>query len=463
VGWFAGIPIRLRLTLVFALVMAIVLTGLGLFLYLRLDAALDEALDHSLRSRADDIAALVSSGRFGLDEGASRLAEHDESFAQVLSTDGEVLDSTPELGEARLLTEEELQRAKRATIVVERTDLPGAEEPVRLLATPVDAQGGRLVVVVGASTEQRADALESLVTQLAIIGPIALLLVSLAAYGLAAAALRPVESMRRDAEAVSASEPGRKLTVPPARDEIRRLAETLNEMLASLEAALARERRFVADASHELRTPLATLRAELELALRRERTIDELETTIRSAADESERLSALADDLLVLARADAGLLHARRERVDVEGLLETVRARYARRAARAGRSIAVDGTGNGWLEGDRVRLEQALGNLVDNALRHGAGDVLLKADGARGCVRLHVLDEGAGFADDFVDSAFDAFTQEDQARSSKGAGLGLAIADAVARAHGGKAEIANLDGGVDVWLELPTTRLDDDP
>lgn len=454
-GPLARVPIRLRLTLVFAVAMAIVLIGLGAFLYLRLDAALDDALDRSLRSRADDVAALVASGGSGLAEPGTRLAARGESFAQVLSLEGEVLDSTPQLGRERLLESDDLSRARSGTIVLERTDLPGVEEPVRLLATPVDAQDAELLVVVGASTEQQDDALESLLGQLLIIGPIALLLASLAAYGLAAAALRPVEAMRREAEAVSASEPGRRLTAPPARDEIARLAETLNEMLARLEAALERERRFVADASHELRTPLANLRAELELALRRERTSEELERAVRSAAEESERLSALADDLLVLARSDAGLLPVRREHVDTSELLGTVRERHMREIVAAGRSLVIDRAEGGDLFGDHVRLEQALGNLVDNAIRHGGGTIVLRADRSPGHVRLHVLDQGDGFSAGFVERAFDPFTREDPARSSPGAGLGLAIVDAVARAHGGTAHAANLDGGVDVWLELP--------
>jgi signal transduction histidine kinase len=456
VSHFARLPIRLRLTLAFALVLGAILTATGLFLYFRLEAQLDRSLDQGLRNSVDDIAAVVGPGGAGLrDSSGSRLTDPEEHFAQVLDPGGAVVDGTPFLGSRPLLTGAELERASRETFSTELPSVPGSDDPVRLLATPVDAGGRRLVVAVGSSLEPRDEALGSLLVLLLVGGPIALALGSLAAYGLAAAALRPVESMRREAEAVSAAEPGRRLPLPAARDEIARLGETLNRMLGRLETALARERRFVADASHELRTPLAALRTELELALRRPRTPDELEHALRSAGEEVERLTQLAEDLLVLARADAGRLPVRRERLAAAELLGGVRERYARRAEEAGRPLDVRVDDALELSVDRLRAEQALGNLVENALRHGRGRIGLGARLRDGQVELHVTDEGAGFPPGFADQAFEPFSRGDPARSSPGAGLGLAIVAVIARAHGGAAHVANVDGGADAWLELP--------
>jgi signal transduction histidine kinase len=333
--------------------------------------------------------------------------------------------------------------------------IPNSDEAASILATPLDTQRGPRIVVVGASLEQRGDALENLFVALLIGGPLALLLASLAGYGLAAAALRPVESMRREAEAVSAAEPGRRLPLPPAQDEISRLGQTLNVMLGRLESALAHERRFVSDASHELRTPLSALRTELELALRRERTPEELEAALRSAAEETDRLSQLAEDLLVLARAHGGKLPVRLERVSAREVLDGVRERYARRVADVQRPLELRVEDGLSVSVDRLRVEQALGNLVENALRHGGGTILLEARSVDGRVELHVQDEGAGFAPDFIADAFEPFSRGDPARSSHGAGLGLAIVEVIARAHGGTAHVANVEGGADVWLELP--------
>ena len=320
------------------------------------------------------------------------------------------------------------------------------------------------VVVVGASLEDRDDALAGLLAQLFVIGPVALVLSSLAGYLLAAAALRPVEAMRRQAATISSDQAGQRLPLPEARDEIRRLGETLNAMLGRLEAGLARERRFVADASHELRTPLALLETELELALRHPRSPEELEAALRSAAEEVDRLALLAEDLLVLARADDGRLSLRLTALEPDDVLTSVARRFAVRADGGGRRVEVTASADAPILGDRLRLEQALGNLVDNALRYGSGTVRLEAERSNGVVALRVSDEGAGFAPEFLPRAFDRFTRADESREGGAAGLGLAIVDAIARAHGGSATAANgAGGGAVVSLELPARADADEP
>jgi two-component system OmpR family sensor kinase len=449
------VPLRLRLTLAFALVMALVLAATGLFLHVRLRGSLDEQIEQGLRARADDVAALVRRGGSGLGEGSERLSEADESFAQVLGTDGSIRDATPPLTTS-LLTAEQLDEARRGTTFVDRGAVPGLEDdPVRLLATPLNTPTGAVVVVAGVSVEDRNEALGALRSQLLIGGPLALLLASLAGYALAGAALRPVEAMRLRAEEVSSAGRGQRLPVPAADDEIAGLARTLNELLAGLEAGLERERRFVAEASHELRTPLSLLKTELELALRRPRSAEELRAALSSAAEETDRLVLLADDLLVLARSDEGELRVAAEPVRIRDLLDTVGRRFAGRAAEVGRELHVEAPPQLEVAGDRLRLEQALGNLVDNALRYGAGTVRL--EGARDdSVELRVTDDGAGFPPDFLPHAFERFTRADESRVRGSAGLGLALVEAIARAHGGRATAANQPaGGAVVTLLLP--------
>lgn len=451
------LPIRLRLALAFTVVMALVLGATGLFLYLRLRSELDNSLNAGLRSSANAVAALVEQADSGLREaGASPLGRRDKTFAQVVGADGTVVDWTPEVGATPVLTGPQLDRAGRGTVVFDRSSPAGDDDPVRVLATPVTAQGRRLVVVTGASREARDDALIGLRTELLVGGPLALLLASLAGYALAAAALRPVESMRSRAAEISASRTGQRLPVSESDDEVRRLGETLNDMLDRLETALARERSFVADASHELRTPLARLKTELELALRQPRSREELEDALRSAADETDRLSQLAEDLLVIARSNRGELPIRRSRLEVDRLLGDVVHRFEGRASAAGRRLEAAGADGLTVEGDGLRLEQALGNLVDNSLRHGAGAIRLAAVERDGRVEAHVTDEGAGFPPAFLPTAFERFTQASDSRGGEGAGLGLAIVEVIARAHGGEARARNQpSGGADVWLDLP--------
>jgi signal transduction histidine kinase len=458
VTFLGRVPIRIRLTLAFAVVMAIVLGATGAFVYLRQRSDLDSAIDRNLSSKAGDVAALVRSDDQALRQsGSSPLTERGETFAQVVTPAGRVFDSTPQLSSRVPLTREELRRARQTRIVLDRVSGRGLQEPARLLATPVRAQGRQLIVVAGAWLGDRDEALDGLAAPLLIGGPIALLLASLAGYGVAASALRPVEAMRRKAAKVSVTEPGATLPVPPARDEVARLGKTLNEMLARQEVACARERTFVGDASHELRTPLAILRTELELALRTGRSAEELEAALRSAAEETDRLGQLAEDLLVIARSDQGRLPVQVTSVDANALLDLVRGRFARRAKEQSRTLRVEADHDIRLVADPLRLEQALGNLVENALRHGKGAITLSIEEGEGSVELHVRDEGRGFADEFLAVAFERFTRGDPARSrGGGAGLGLPIVQAIANAHGGSATAGNRPGGgADVWVALP--------
>jgi two-component system, OmpR family, sensor kinase len=455
------VPITLRLALAFTCVMAVVFAGLGLFLYLRLGDEIQKTIDEGLRSRADDVAAQVRGAGAGLESSKrGRLSDEDESFAQVIDVRGDLVDASAEAREQPLLTSAERRRARRETIIMERSSLPGFQnDPVRLLATPVDAQGRRLVVVVGATLEEREDAQKDLAAVLFRTGPLALLLAALAGFGVARAALRPVESMRRRAAAISAAEPGRRLPVPAARDEVGRLGVTLNEMLGRLEAALARERTFVSDASHELRTPLAILKTELELALREGRSIDELREAIRSAAEETDRLVQLAEDLLVIARTEQGRLPVRRTTSHVDDVLQNVVQRFSHRADEQGRRLEAEPASPLTALADPLRLQQALGNMVDNALRYGDGAVRLAAYERNGSVELHVLDEGEGFPAPFLGRAFERFSRADDARSRGGAGLGLAVVEAIARAHGGSAHAVNrASGGADVWVTVPSRQ-----
>ena len=436
------LPIRVRLALAFAVVMAVVFAAVGAILYVRLGDALDERIADTLETRTLALAAtfdVTSPGVSG-----------EEGLAQVLESNGSVVAGHRASAEQALLSSAQLERARLGSITLD-TEISDAD--VRLRATPVDDR----IVVVGEPLDDRDEALDGLLAQLLVVLPIALLASSLVGYVVAGAALRPVEAMRRRAAEISSDTPEARLPLPRASDELRRLGETLNEMLVRLDDGLARERRFVADASHELRTPLASLRTELELAVRRPRSQEELESALHSAGEEVERLVRLAEDLLVLARADERRLPLRVENHSAAAVLESVASRNEARVAAAGRSLVASAPPELVLCGDRQRLEQALDVLVDNSLRHGAGTVRLDAQSDDGLVVLCVSDQGRGFPPDFLPHAFERFSRADHARTGGGAGLGLAIVDAIARAHGGTAHAANADpGGVDVWLSLPS-------
>jgi signal transduction histidine kinase len=438
----SGLPIRVRLTLAFALAMAVVLAAVGLFVYHRVARELLATVDQTLVGQAREE---VHSGSVDADSGSG------PTFAQLLALDGRVRRSQPARTHP-LVGLQVVAEAAAGRRVWLSQQIPGQSGDWRVLAEAAPGRNG--VAVLARSLEPRGESLDHLRHELLIFLPLALLAASLGGYALAAGALRPVEDLRRRAAAVTPGEPS-KLPVPPARDEVSRLAETLNEMLARLQAAVEHERRFVADASHELRTPLALLRTELDLALRRPRSHEELESALRSAAEETQRLSRLADDLLLIARADQGPLPIRREAVAVSDLFGDAATRFANRASSVGRELRVEET-DLVVDADPPRVGQALVNLVDNALTHGAGVVELSAETRNGFAELHVRDSGSGFPDAFRPRAFDRFSRADEARSRGGSGLGLSIVELVARAHGGRAGVREASsGGADVWISLP--------
>ncbi|MFL5921096.1 MAG: sensor histidine kinase [Gaiellaceae bacterium] len=452
----SGVPIRIRVTGAFAVVMAVVLAASGWFLYARLSSHLSTQLEQELQVRAQDLGALVRHPGASLaSDGAGGLVEHGESYAQLV--DGErVVDATSPLSGTPVLRAQQLRAARGGPVYADLASVPGLNEPSRVLATPVQRSGRQMVLVVGSTKQNEAETLASFRNELLIAGPIALLLASFAGYLLAGVALRPVEAMRRRAAEISAETPGERLPVPATNDELERLGTTLNEMLGRLEDALRRERDFVADAGHELRTPLALLRTELELALRHAGSAEELREAVRRSATEVDRLAQLAEDLLLIARSERGELPLKLETVDADELLASVVRRFRWRADEAQRVLRPDAADGLSVRADRIRLEQALGNLVDNALRHGSGGVTLSAAAVNGSVELHVRDEGPGFPPAYLDRAFERFALPDPGRDRAGAGLGLSIVRMIAEAHGGSAQAANAaSGGADVWLAVP--------
>jgi two-component system, OmpR family, sensor kinase len=439
------LPIRVRLTLAFAVAMAFVIGAMAVLVYVRVGDALLTSVDQTLRAETSDLVARSNVEPDLVDPEFAGAA----TLAQLLGPDGKPLRSTPR-NLPPLLSPTDAARTARGQRLLRTIELKGRRGDWRILAAPTPAGG---VVVIARSLAVREEALHRIYREFLVFGPLAVLLASLAGYGLAAAALRPVETMRRRAAGVTAAETG-VLPVPPARDEISRLAVTLNDMLGRLGLALEHERRFVADASHELRTPIALLRTELELALRRPRSPDELRFALGSALEETERLSRLAEDLLLLARAEEGSLPLRTQRTELGPLFENVERRFAARAQTAGRTVRAEAT-SAVLDVDPDRVAQALDNLVENSLSYGAGDVVLFTEPRDGVIELHVTDRGPGFDEVFLSRAFERFSQADEARGGGGAGLGLSIVQLIAAAHGGGVGATNRpEGGADVWLSV---------
>jgi heavy metal sensor kinase len=444
------LPIRTRLTLVFAGLTLAVLTISGVALLLRFRFELARTVDEGLLDRAGVITRSEDPRR-----AVQAVGRTDETFAQLLDERGRrVLVASHDMPLTPLPFPASL-RSEAAGFLDAR--VATAEEPVeaRLLAVRLR---DRSILVIGQDIEDQQDAVARLAVLEAIGAPLLFVAITVLGWILAGAALRPVERLRAEAAAISTIEPSRRLAVPGTGDELQRLAETLNGMLDRLHEALDRERRFVDMASHELRTPLGVLRAEVELALKEPRTREELEAALRSVRQESERLGRLTQDLLVLARSDRGRLPVHRTDVDVSELLDRVASEFADRADAQGVRLRSEGSGvRGNVDRDRIR--QALENLIDNALRHtgAGGEVVMRAAREGGGLAIEVVDSGRGFPPDLLDRVFEPFARADGRGDIEGAGLGLAIVRAVAEAHGGSATAENAPtGGAAVRIQVPS-------
>jgi signal transduction histidine kinase len=326
--------------------------------------------------------------------------------------------------------------------------LPGAFQraiELQLSYERVDVAGRRLTVVAASPLAEVNRSLEAVRRSLYVALPFVIALVGGVAWFVTGRALRPVEAMRAEVEAITHSTLHRRVPEPASADEVGRLARTMNDMLDRLESAVERQRRFVADASHELRSPVAALRTELEVALR---SGDEaaLRAAVAGALAEEARLEDLLADLLVLASIDEGVAPAAAE-VDL-------RAVAAEEAARA-RAVPVSTTGAGVVRGSKTQLRRVVANLVDNAARHARTSVSVAVEGGR----LVVDDDGPGIAPEDRERVFERFTRLDDARARDhgGAGLGLSLVRAVAAAHGGRAWAESSPaGGARLVVDLPT-------
>jgi signal transduction histidine kinase len=442
--------VRVRTTVAAVLVAGLAMAVGGLALVAVLRASLTRELRTAARLRGQDVADLLVADAAG--PGPLTVNEADELLIQVLDERGRVVVASPNVeGMAPLARLRPGQSAE-----VELPEAAPVEADGRFLAVAVGADTalGRRTVLVARSTEAVTETTAAVGGLLAVGLPLLLAVVAATTWVVVGRALAPVEAIRAEVDAISAAALHRRVEVPPADDEIGRLARTMNRMLARLEQAQARQRRLVSDASHELRSPVAAIRQHAEVALAHpdRTTAAELAATVLA---EDLRLQRLAEDLLLLTRADEHTLALRRRPVDLDDLV----FEEARRL-RAATGLRVDtaAVSAGRVEGDAAGLRRVLRNLGDNAARHAAGRLAFSLAERDGLVLLGVEDDGPGIPEADRERVFERFVRLDDARARDdgGSGLGLAIVAELARAHGGTVTVApSLLGGARVEVTLP--------
>lgn len=455
--------IRLRLALLFAAVAVVAGAVLGFVFVTQFSGGLRHSVLTSLQTRTATLlqqfpdttstGAQVQQATLG---GAGGELADTQDVTQFLEPNGRVIAASgPDAGRP-LVGIATVRQAERSPVVRD-VRVGRHHTPFLVLVTPTERGG--TVVVVGQSMVTVDQAISRVTYAIAVGGSVVVLAMALAAWLVARRALSAVERMRRQAEEISERDSSATLTVPRSRDEIARLATTLNDLLARLHAVLERERGFSAAAGHELRSPLAVLRAELQLAGRAGRSPTYLEQAVRRATGEVDRVIDLADRLLLISQGDEEAVHLERVEVDVRSLVGESVASFTQELRAADISVVVRAPTAAVAAVDALAYRRILDNLIENSIRHGRElhriDLTVRPDESG--VVLEVADDGSGFPPEFLPHAFDRFSRADPSRSrrSGGAGLGLSLVQVLARAHGGTVEARNGENGggiVTVWV-----------
>lgn len=438
--------LRTRFAIATAGLILIILALFGLFVYTNMARSLNAELDASLALNASQLAiSLDDQGPLALPPSPVDEPENVNLLTRgfllrILTPDGKLLQ---EFGSSRAIPLPETlpDHAFYATLT-----LPGSDAPFRVYTTPVLEQITLIgYVQVAQTTAEIQTTLGKLFTTLLISIPTLVLVTGAGSYFLAARALAPVDRITRTARHISADDLAARLPVPPANDEIGRLTATLNDMLARLDAAFQRERQFTADASHELRTPLTAMQAILGMIREKRRTQAEYEQALDDLAEETDRLRTLTEKLLRLAR---GRPHpSTPEPVDLSTLLQDVAASLTPLAETKTLPIHCTVPEGLMLLGDYDDLIRLFVNLIDNAIlytEHGAITVTAQRDQDQ--IEVVVSDTGIGIPAEHLPRIFDRFYRVDKARTTRGAGLGLALVADIVRTHGGKIEVSS-----EVW------------
>ena len=443
--------LRVRAALLATLVVAIALVAAAIALVVLQRRTLTDNVDTALRLRGDDITSLLLEGT--LPEQLTVL-NAEVSFVQVLDERGVVVEASANILELESLAAD-LPPGDSADIRTVSGVEIDIDEDFRVLTSSVESDTGDYTVVVGASLDEVNESSQSLVNNLRWGVPILVLLVAGGTFVLVGRVLSPVEGIRREVAAITGQQLQRRVPEPATDDEIGRLARTMNEMLDRLQAAQEKQERFVGDASHELRSPIASMRTQIEVDLEHP-DHERWQETMVTVHEELIRMQRLVEDLLLLARSDAQSLGGHEDLLDLDDLV--LAECEAQRAARA---IALDASGvsAAQVRGDGAQLGRLARNLIENAARYAQAQVAVTLGESDGFAVLVVDDDGAGIPADERERVFERFTRLDssRARDDGGAGLGLAIARAIAEAHGGSLEIRDSPaGGARFVLALPS-------
>jgi heavy metal sensor kinase len=437
--------IKFRLTIWYLVVLVALLLLFGIMSYFMLSQSLYQGLDESLKTSTLALENSLDVWNGHIDLG---IRLQPSELVLLYGSDGSLLQGFGwgvEVPHIDTLVAQALEG--HASFLTARA---ANEQEIRLYAAPFLGQPGIGAIVVGSSTDDVTEVLESFNNILIVAALATLALAGGGGFFMASRALKPIERIRQTAQEIGESDLSRRVEVG-SEDELGRLALTLNQMIARLEAAFSRQRQFTADASHELRTPLAVVQAESTLAMRKERTPDDYRKSLELISQEAEYMSAIVGKLLYLARIDAGKDHLNFERINLKELLTELSSDIEVLAREKSIEFNLAPLEDLSVEGDRVKLEQLFLNLLENAIMYTPSGGTVSASIVREgkTAVISIKDTGIGISKEHLPHLFERFYRVDKARSRTeggGAGLGLAICKHIAEVHGGRIEVESKVG-----------------
>ena len=456
---------RIRLTLAFAAVLAVAIVVADVALYLALSRAETGAAADVLVSQANTIVSGIEDVngevRFGAGDLPTETQQGVAVEAAIVAADGSISQSPGQALSNATLTSIAATARTKTTPAPPFSVRDSRGVPRLVYALPLQTtQGASAVLIVSRSISELQTALNQALLFLAVLSLLAVVAGTLLAHTLAGRILEPVRRIASTARSLSQNELHRRVEVEVPPDELGELVETFNGMLARLEASFESLRRFTADASHELRNPLALMRSELEGTLARTRTPGEYQQVLRDLEAEVEHMSRMVDQLLMLARADAGALRPAETNLDVADFLHETAARWRPVADSRHVQVDVEAPDSGSVRADPDLLRRVMDNLIDNATRHTPEGTAVELIGAPtgGGWNIDVRDHGPGVPAAARPVLFERFARADgaRARDTAGAGLGLALSRAIAESHGGTLQLLDQNGsGATFRLFLP--------
>ncbi|HEX3630553.1 MAG TPA: ATP-binding protein [Candidatus Dormibacteraeota bacterium] len=451
--WLAGT--RIRLTLAFGGVLLAAIVIADVIVYLLLAQAETGAAADALVAQAGIIASGIEDVngevRFGSGDLPTETQQGIAVDAAIVAAAGSVTQTSGQTLTPTTLRTIAANARKQATPIRPFSTRDGHGVPRLVYAVQLQSgQGAKAVLIVSRSISELQSTLAQTIWTMALLSLLLVAAGTLLAHGLTGRVLLPVRRIAATAASLSQHDLHRRVDVEVPPDELGELVQTFNDMLARLEASFESLRRFTADASHELRSPLTLMRSEIEGTLAHLRTPAEYQRTLRELETEVEHMARMADQLLILARADAGALRPATVALDVADFLHESGARWRPVAEQQGVGIEVDAPDSGSVSADPDLLRRVIDNLLDNAIRHSPVGTAVELTGSRTSDgwQIDVHDHGPGIPSAARRSLFERFARSDASRprDGGGAGLGLALSRAIAEAHGGSLRLAGQPG-----------------